>query len=500
MRERRAMFEAVELGREVSKADYKEEVPKLQTALLEAQRELRNANVPTIVIVSGVEGAGKSEVVNLLNTWLDTRGLETHAFWDQSDEERERPWLWKYWRRLPARGRVGIMFGSWYTQPIINRVFDNIDEKAFDAKLRHIGLLERLLTDDGYLFVKLWFHLAKDEQRRRAKAQRKAQASLELPRLMKRFSKHYDRVMEVAQRAIRATDSGHAPWNLIEAADWRYRNLATGQILLQAMKHSLSLVGNQAEPTEEEVPPIEIPSATETVLDRVDLSLTLSEEDYETQLADSQRELNELAWKTWKKKRTVVIVIEGWDAAGKGGVIRRVMAALDARIARVVPVGAPSDAERAYHYLWRFWQNLPRDGRLIIFDRSWYGRVLVERVEGYASRAEWMRAYREINEFEELIADHGGIIAKFWMHISPEEQLKRFQEREQSPWKRHKITPDDWRNREKFTGYRAAVNEMVERTSTEYAPWQIVPGEDKHFGRVFVLKTLCETIHSALDT
>ncbi len=446
-----------------------------------------------------MEGAGKSEVVNLLNTWFDTRGVETHAFWDQSDEERERPSHWRFWRRLPARGRIGIMFGSWYTQPVIARSFDEINEESFETQLRHIGMLERLLTDDRYLLIKLWFHLAKDEQKRRAKAQRKKLESLDLPQLMKRFGKHYDRFIEVSQKAIRATDSGHARWNLIEATDWRYRNLATGQVLLQAMKHHLSLVDNHTEPIEEDIRPIEIPTATETILDHVDLSQTLSDEDYETQLDEAQHELNDLVWKTWKKKRTVVIVIEGWDAGGKGGAIRRVTAALDARLTRVVPVGAPTEVERAYHYLWRFWQQLPRDGKLIIFDRSWYGRVLVERVEGFAKRVDWMRAYQEINEFEELIADHGGILVKFWMHISQEEQLRRFQEREQKPWKQHKITPDDWRNREKFSDYRAAVNEMVERTSTEYAPWHIVPGEDKHFGRVFVLKTLCDEIKSALE-
>lgn len=493
------MFEAVELGRDVSKAAYKEQEPKLQTSLLEMQRALWHANVPTVLVVAGVEGAGKSEVVNQLNTWFDTRGVETHAFWDQSDEERERPPHWKFWRRLPARGKIGIMFGSWYTQPIVHRVFDKISEEAFDQEVRHIVMLERLLADDGYLLVKLWYHLPKDEQKRRAKAQKKKQESLDLPPLMKQFSKHYDQFLEVAQRAIRETDVGHAPWSLIEATDRRYRNIATGESLVQAMQHHLNQVQNQPEPVTDDVRPIEIPSAPETILDRVDLSQALSDEEYETQLAEYQRELNGLVWKAWKKRRSVVIAIEGWDAAGKGGVIRRVMAALDARLTRVVPIAAPTEAEKAHHYLWRFWQGLPRDGRFIIFDRSWYGRVLVERVEGFAQRADWMRAFREINEFEELIADHGGIINKFWMHISQDEQLRRFQKREQTPWKQHKITPDDWRNREKFSDYRAAVNEMVERTSTEYAPWHLVPGEDKHFGRVFVLKTLCEEIQSALD-
>ncbi len=223
------MFESVELGREVSKPVYKEEEPKLQTALLEAQREIREANVPVVVIVAGVEGAGKGEVVNLLNRWLDTRGLETHAFWDQTDEERERPTFWQFWRRLPARGRMGLMFGSWYTQPIMERVFGEIDEETCDSQMRHIATLERLLTDDGYLLVKLWFHLAKGEQKRRAKAQKQDKELLHLSPYLGKFRKNYDQFLAASQRAIRLTDAGHAPWNLIEATDaptgtWRRGN------------------------------------------------------------------------------------------------------------------------------------------------------------------------------------------------------------------------------------------------------------------------------------
>jgi polyphosphate:AMP phosphotransferase len=494
------MFEAVELSREVSKSQYKEEVPQLQTALLEAQRAIREAGVPVIVIVAGVEGAGKGEVVNLLNKWLDTRGLETHAFWNQTDEERQRPAHWRFWRRMPARGRMAIMFGSWYTQPIMDRVFEEIDEEAFDNRLRHIATLERLLTDDGQLLVKLWFHLAKDEQKRRAKAQKKQPELLHLSPFLGKFRKKYDQFLVASQRTIRLTDAGHAPWHLIESTDDRYRDLATGNILLQAMQRHLS--ENHAEPVSanEDNPAIEIPAGDQkTILDHVDLSQKLSDADYETQLAEAQQELNQLVWKCWKKKRTAVVVFEGWDAAGKGGVIRRVTAALDARVTQVIPIAAPTEIEKAHHYLWRFWQHLPRDGKLIIFDRSWYGRVLVERVEGFANRVDWMRAYREINEFEEQIESHGGILAKFWLHISEEEQLRRFQDREQTPWKQYKITPDDWRNREKRDEYKSTVNEMVERTSTEYAPWHLVPGEDKHFGRVFVLKTLCDRLKSALE-
>lgn len=492
------MFEAAELGREVAKEVYKEEEPKLRTALLEAQRALKKSNVPVLILVAGVEGAGKGEVVNLLNKWLDTRGVETHAFLEPTEEEKRHPPHWQFWRTFPARGRIAVMFGSWYTNAIIDHVREAIGEEAFDRQLAHIRLLERLLADDGHLVVKFWYHLAKDEQKRRAKAQKKREKSLYLSPYIGKFAKRYEEFTAASQRAIRATDTAHAPWHLIEAIDPNYRDLATGRILLQSIEHHLQANGPPSpSPIELTLVP-EIPGATETVLDRVDLSLKLKDKEYDEQLEEYQKELNHWIGKAWKKKRSLVAVFEGWDAAGKGGVIRRATSAMDARLMRVVPVSTPTDEEKAHHYLWRFWRKLPLDGLHVIFDRSWYGRVLVERVEGYAARAEWMRAYQEINEFEEQLAAHGSIVCKFWLHLSRDEQYRRFKDREEKPWKQHKITEDDWRNREKWEDYLHAVNDMVQRTGTEYAPWHLVPSENKKYARIFVLKTLCETIRTAL--
>ena len=196
-------------------------------------------------------------------------------------------------------------------------------------------------------------------------------------------------------------------------------------------------------------------------LANVDLSTRLSPESYERKLPRLQGELRELARLAYEHGRPAVLVFEGWDAAGKGGSIRRMTEALDARQFRVVPVAAPTDEERAHHYLWRFWRHVPRDGRITVFDRSWYGRVLVERVEGFAAEAEWRRAYDEINEFELQLVSHGTALVKFWLHLSPEEQLRRFSEREVVPWKQHKLTGEDWRNRERWQDYLAAVNDML---------------------------------------
>jgi polyphosphate kinase 2 (PPK2 family) len=230
----------------------------------------------------------------------------------------------------------------------------------------------------------------------------------------------------------------------------------------------------------------------------VDLTERIEPKAYSRELKSLQSRLNALSWKTWERKKTCVALFEGWDAAGKGGAIRRVNRALDARLYRVVQIAAPTDEERAHHYLWRFWRGLPRAGHITLYDRSWYGRVMVERVEGLAHEEDWRRSYREINAFEEQLCDHGITLLKFWMHISPEEQLRRFREREQTPHKAHKITEEDWRNREKWDEYRAAVNEMVAKTSTSEAPWTLVAGDDKRLARVQVLRTFVEAFEKAL--
>lgn len=235
-----------------------------------------------------------------------------------------------------------------------------------------------------------------------------------------------------------------------------------------------------------------------TVLDKVDLGARLAKDDYKQRLQAQQARLQDLAWQAHRRRRSLIAVFEGWDAAGKGSAIRRVTAAIDPRLYHLVQFAAPTDEERRHHYLWRFWRRLERDGRATFFDRSWYGRVLVERVEGLASPGAWRRAYGEINQFEQQLLEHGCVVAKFWLHISPEEQLKRFREREESPHKQHKITPEDWRNRERWREYELAVEDMVAHTSTEAAPWTLVAGNDKRFARVQILQTLCERLEAAL--
>ncbi len=491
------MFEIAELGRKVRKRTFKAEEPGLHTALLRAQFALRDAKVPVIIIASGVEGAGKGAVVNRLHKWLDTRGVATHPLWDETDEERERPAFWRFWRVMPARGTIAILFGSWYTHPIADRALKRIGKSAFQRRLHRIVELERLLVDDGALIVKFWFHLTHKQQRKQLKKDDEAGVTSPHLEVHTRRHKHF---RAAAEQAIRITDEGIAPWHIIEAKNSRYRDLAAGRILLAAMEKRLDDLEDGAGPAPMSAPPM-TPAAADvpTVLDTVRLDRSLSSKTYSKRLDRHQTELRKLAWEAHAQGRNTVMVFEGWDAAGKGGAIRRLTAAMDARLFRVISIGAPTDEEQAHHYLWRFWRHVPRAGYMTLYDRSWYGRVLVERVERFATVEQWARAYQEINDFEEQLADHGVVLLKFWLHVSPEKQLERFRERERQAWKQHKLTVEDWRNRERWDAYRAAVHDMVARTSTVHAPWHLIGADDKRAARIEVIETVCERLDEALS-
>lgn len=493
------MFEAAELGRRVSKDDYKAQLPDLRAGLLEAQRRLREAGVTTILILSGADGAGKSETAQRLQEWLDPRGLEISAFGSPSDEERERPAYWRFWRALPPAGRVGIFLSSWYTVPLVRRAYGRSRASDLEKDLVRIAFLEHMLVDAGVLVVKFWLHLPKKAQRKRLETlERSPDTAWRVSPLEWKHYKLYGRFLKASEVILRRTDSGHAPWFLVEATDERYRELMVARTLLEALRKRLEGT-TQATPAPGPLPaPPPAPGASVTVLDRVDLSATISADAYERRLLKLQGRLNRLTRAASEKQRSSVIVFEGWDAAGKGGSIRRLTEAIDVRFCRVIPIAAPTDEERAHHYLWRFWRHLPRAGRVTIYDRSWYGRVLVERVEGFATEGEWMRAYLEINDFEDQLAEAGVILTKFWIHVSPEEQMRRFEERQRTPYKRHKITEEDWRNRDRWGAYESAVNDMVVRTSTRAAPWTLVAGNDKRHARVQVLEAVCRRLERAL--
>jgi polyphosphate:AMP phosphotransferase len=492
------MFESAELGHKVDKKTFENEVPQLREQLLAVQYEvLQKASFPVIVLVGGVDGAGKGETVNLLNEWMDPRHIHTHAMGEPTDEERERPPMWRFWRELPPKGKMGIFFGSWYTEPIVQRACRLIKVAQFDQGLEEIVRFERMLAAEGALIVKFWLHLSKDRQKKRLQALEKdPKTRWRVTKLdWERFAM-VERFRKVSEHALRETSRAEAPWTIIEGTDHRYRSLAVARTLLAAMQERLATAPGKAAPA----PRVTISSPDNLDLIRaLDLTQTIkSKKQYDKELEGLQGRLNRLSREKEFKNRAVVAVFEGADAAGKGGSIRRVTRALDARVVRVIPIAAPTEEERAQPYLWRFWRPLPRLGRVAIFDRSWYGRVLVERVEGFCSEKDWRRAYSEIYDFEEQLSNAGTVVIKFWLAISKEEQLKRFKEREGTSFKKFKIGAEDWRNREKWDQYEEAICEMVDRTSTQIAPWTLVESNDKDFARLKVLRTFCERIEAAL--
>jgi polyphosphate:AMP phosphotransferase len=494
------MFESAELGHAVDKKVYDREVPKLRTALLDAQLDaLEQKKFATIVLIGGVDGAGKGETVNILNEWMDPRHIQTHAMGGApTDEELSRPRMWRFWRALPPKGKMGIFFGSWYTDPILQKVRGGGKTAELDRALEEILRFERMLADEGALLVKFWFHLSKKKQKERLKDLEKNKATRwRVAKTDWENHKLYDKFRPIDERALRHTSTEYAPWIVVEGFDSRYRSLTTGKVLLDNLRRRIKAGEVHAH---SHAPPAVAPTDEKNVLRTLDMSLKFPKKKYDDELERQQGRLNALSRDKHFRDLACTLVFEGSDAAGKGGAIRRITGALDARQYQVVPIAAPTEEERAQPYLWRFWRHVPRKGKFALFDRSWYGRVLVERVEGFCGTADWMRAYSEINDFEENLARHGIVMTKFWLTISKEEQLARFQAREKTGFKRFKITDDDWRNRDKWDAYERAVCDMVDRTSTDVAPWVLVEANDKRHARIKVMKTICARIEAAFDT
>ncbi|MCX9157714.1 polyphosphate:AMP phosphotransferase [Niveibacterium sp. 24ML] len=491
------MFESAELGHSIDNKTFRKEVESLRVELLNIQFELREAaKFPVLLLISGVDGGGKSETINMLYEWLDPRFLSTLAFSTLTDEERDRPHMWRYWRSLPPKGRIGIFAGSWYSSPIAERIEGKRTPDEVDHEMARINRFEGMLANEGALVLKFWFHLSKKAQRARfEKLESDPRTAWRVTKESWSRLKTHDELIDVAGHVLRITNTPWAPWIVVDGSDDNYRNLRVGKALLEALKYRLANAMPQNFPV---APPMPPRIDGRDVLTALDLSLTVEKAAYERQLAKWQGRLSELVRHPKFRNRALVLAFEGSDAAGKGGAIRRITAAIDARQFQIVPVAAPTDEERAQPYLWRFWRHVPRKGRVTIFDRTWYGRVLVERVEGFCSEPDWLRAYTEINDFEHALDVAGVIVVKFWLQIDAEEQLRRFKEREAIDFKRFKITEEDWRNREKWDAYREAVCDMVDRTSTGQAPWTLVEANDKKHARIKILKTVCQRIEREL--
>ncbi len=496
------MFESAEIGHKLGKKAYKKAEPLLRQALLDAQFSLlASGHHAVIVLVNGVNGAGKGETVNLINEWMDPRHIRTEAFatatvHDQPMGQAGRPAMWPFWQVLPPKGHVGIFFGNWYTNPIVHHALGQDTKARFRTRLEEIRAFERMLVAEGVLLVKLWFHMTRSGVRQRLKALEKdPDTAWRVTTADWQSLARYDTFVQSSAKALRKTSTAEAPWLVIDGSDPQYRAITAGNYLLSYLQRAAL----PPTPTPHHgAPQPPAPLDGRSLLNSFDYGRTLARKAYDRELERLQGRMNALLRSSAMKSRSLVLVFEGMDAAGKGSTIRRITHAMDARHYRVVPVAAPNEAERAQPYLWRFWRYLPQLQHTVIFDRSWYGRVLVERVEGFCSEAAWTRAYDEINAFEEQQAQAGALVVKFWLAITPDEQLKRFEDRQNTPHKAYKITPDDWRNREKWPQYAQAVDDMIDRTSTDIAPWHVVACDDKRWSRVEVLRHLCQRLEAAL--
>jgi len=487
------MLEDAHSDRKITREEYSEREKSLRVDLLNAQFDLQSADFSVVLLIAGDDRLGVNELIRLVNEWMDARYLQTWIFSVPTAEERERPRAWRYWRVMPPRGRIGVYAGGWGQQAISERVRGLISRQNFERRLQLIRHLEETLAADGTLVMKYWLHLPRKYLKRRiVKAALDQSSSWQLEEADWQTYEYYDESLPYIEQLMHETSTEACRWRVLPGHNRRYRNIHFAETLLEELGRRLA--GELPARTPPSPPLLEAPDA----LAAVDLGRRLHKKTYRKELAEQQARLAKLTRLARRVGQSSVIVFEGWDAAGKGGTIRRITNAMSVRDYRVAPVGAPTEEELARHYLWRFWRRLPRAGRMLIFDRSWYGRVLVERVEKLATAEEWQRAFDEIKAFEEEIVERGIMLCKFWLHIDRDEQLSRFKAREKTPYKKYKLTEEDYRNRERWDDYEDAVNEMVALTSVGEAPWTLVPANSKRYARVEVLKTVCDALEQAI--
>ncbi|HUS90411.1 MAG TPA: polyphosphate:AMP phosphotransferase, partial [Phycisphaerae bacterium] len=486
---------------EVPKDQYKQAKDEMAIKLGVLQRRAKELGIPVAIVFEGLSAAGKGTLINELILPLDPRGFTVHSALPPNEEEALRPFLWRFWTRTPARGRLAVFDRSWYRRVLVDRVCGEVKGKALQQAYEDIRSFERQLAEDGCVILKFWLHISKKEQKRRFdKLRNNAATAWRVTRDDLKAHRQYDEYIAAADDTLAETDTDAAPWTVVESTDRRFAALKIFNALAGALEKRIAQAENvpKAPAKSRKAVAALPPELRSSILDQADLSLSLERDDYRKRLKAGQERLRELEHEIYVGRVPVAILYQGWDAAGKGGNIRRLTQDLDPRGYNVVPIGVPNDVELAHHYLWRFWTEFPKAGHIAIFDRSWYGRVLVERVEGLCTEAEWRRAYREINEMEQHMTNFGTVLLKFWLHIDKDEQLQRFEARQQTPYKQWKITDEDWRNREKWDAYKAAVEEMLFRTSTPYAPWTVVESNCKWYARVKALDTVREAIEKAL--
>ena len=487
------MLSDIDLNKTMDKKEYKENLHHMEDTLAQLQQQVREANLPVILVFEGWSASGKGTSISRVTNPMDPRYFDVRTAGKVTEDKMMRPFLWSFWSYLPARGQIVIMDKSWHRiiLPGVREEWrlNNMEAHGFYFD---VNAFERQLTDDGYLIIKFFLHISKEEQRRRFKRLEKD------PSTSWRIRPHdwaqndnYEHHQRLFEKTLKMTSTEENPWHIIEAEDRRYAACKIMKTIIGAITTKLE---DMKKPKTPEIVLPASPAGIPHTLQNISPDETIDDAEYKEALDYYQHRMRKLCSKMYLARRSAVIAYEGWDAAGKGGNIKRLTEALDPRGYEVIPIAAPSRAELARPFLWRFWLGLPKDGHIAIFDRTWYGRVLVERIEGFANEGEWRRAYREINEFEADLVQWGAVVVKFWLHIDKDEQLRRFTDRTETPDKQWKINEEDWRNREKWDLYEEAVDDMLRQTSTEHAPWHIIESQDKRFARVKAIETLNDAI------
>ena len=480
------------------KAEKKEivnaQIKELREKLLGQQQLIRDKKLPVLVLLEGWAAAGKGSLIKELISEIDPRFYSVVSPAIVPETEERYPFLYPFAKAIPENGKIVFLDSGWMESAVRKSLRREITREEYKRRVRSVCEFERQLRDGGYLVLKIFLHIQKEEQFERLQALteqpetewRVTNEDLWQHREYRRFQEAYDDFMEKTGDCV--------PWHILDGSRRKAAVRDAMQLLTEQVDQALERGRYVGEPFEEEFTLKEMPRLRD-----VDLSPEIDEEEYKKELKKLQNRLSELHNVIYRKKIPVILCYEGWDAAGKGGNIRRIAYPLDPRGFDVHPIASPEPHELNRQYLWRFWTRLPRTGHICIFDRTWYGRVMVERLEGFCSEKDWQRAYNEINEFERQLTDWGAVLLKFWIHIDQDTQLARFTERQNTPEKQWKITEEDWRNREKWDQYEVAVDEMLKKTSTTNAPWYIIESNDKKFARIKTLKIVVNALEKACE-
>ena len=469
---------------------------RARTRLYELQMRIKEHKLPVLVLFEGWGASGKGSTIGRIIKNIDPRFFKVATMSAPSEEELRRPFLYRYMKQIPEAGKFTFLDGGWMEETTDEVLKEILSEAEYAKRIDSIKRFERQLTDNGYLVLKFFMQIEKkDQTARMERLLSDKDTAWRVSESDQWQNEHYKKCRKVFDRYLQDTNMSTSPWYIIDASDKKWAELQATELLVEGIEIAMQNSAHSVPILQNVFPLVKMPKLQEVELE----GKVIEEEEYRKELKELQKKLGELHNRLYRRRVPVIITYEGWDAAGKGGNIKRITGALDPRGFEVHPIASPEPHEKARHYLWRFWTRLPKDGHIAIFDRTRYGRVMVERLEGFCSENDWKRAYNEINEFEKELSDWGAVIIKFWVHIDKGTQLARFTDRQNNPEKQWKITDEDWRNREKWDAYETAVDEMLQKTSTVYAPWHILESVDKKYARIKALRIVIEEIEKTLD-